>query len=171
MTTSPVPNDWIAGTSPTAATLNTYIVNAVQYLLSPPAFRAYGTPSQAVPANTPFNPTWVVQEDTASGFSTAHNYYVAQQAGWYSVTSTITVSNLGSVVCSYNLVLGINGVQQPPVMYEECQTFANPAALALYADIYLQQGDYVYPAFITPAAGTVYTTAQQTSFEATWFGV
>lgn len=146
-------------------------MNAVQYLLSPPAFRAFGTPSQAVPANTPFNPTWVVKEDTASGFSAAGNYYVAQQAGWYAISSTITVSGLSNVICSYNLVLGINGVKQPPVMYEQSQSALSPSGWCLYADVYLQQGDYVYPVFLTPSAGTVFTTNYLTCFEATWFGV
>lgn len=167
------PQDFTAGLAPTVDDVNSYLVTSIQTLLNPPHFRAFGTGSEAIPVGSTFGPTWVVQEDTHNGYSTAHKYYVAPVAGWYAVSSTIFITQMSaSSMGAYCLVQASAGVQQPPVMFTRMQAAQNPQAFTLYADIYLQQGDWVFPVFQSNStlATLVYGTADLTSFEVTWFG-
>lgn len=169
----PVPEDFTAAQAPTAGQMSSYIVSSVQALLSPPCFRASGQANQAVPVGSTFNPTWTVQEDTNNGFSTSKNYYVSQLPGWYAVTSTITIGGLSSgCIGSYSLVVSSSGVQQPPVMFTRVQGALNPQGYNFYADVYLQQDDWVFPVFQSnsTAAGSIWSPGTLTSFEAIWFG-
>lgn len=166
----PVPGQFITGVDATAAFLNSNVHDAVTFLTNPPICACYPSTAQAISASTWTALTMNVNKvDSYSGHSTTTNTsrYVAQVAGWYSVTGTssLVTSTMGAVD------IAINGTRVIGTVVGSA-TVAGPSLSTGQTTAYcfLNAGDYVETyVFSNTAANTEVSGADfQCSMQVLW---
>jgi hypothetical protein len=174
----PVVNDWQARYAPDAADFNLYINNALAFLQAPPVLRAVQLTAQSMTGNQ-WDTIYCdnVREDTYSGWNAPYGFYAAQVAGWYSATTVAMVAE-PAVQCAagFYVSLDVNG-SFGTGYFEGGSELAsvNPNTWEANLDIYLNVGDWIYPAFHNLDSSAHNTSTSGTSdgncsyFSLVWF--
>lgn len=168
----PVPNNWLAGDTLDADSLNTYVRDAFMYLSHVPLLRVRQSVAQTGIAPS----TWTVvtlgqvDEDTYSGWGTWNigNAYQAQAPGWYSIALTVSATVPSATPARVGLWYWSASAQVYVGPFEFGQNAAG-SPWSCYDETYLGTGDLVLPVFYHQAStAQSTTTAVPSAFEVTW---
>lgn len=86
------------------------LADAWAFLLNPPVFRAHRAAAWTIASGHQYVPWDTVDEDTRSGWSAGSpTRYVVQVAGWYQVTTLVSLSGSGSAGQVLIPSVGVNG--------------------------------------------------------------
>jgi hypothetical protein len=142
--TVPVETTAVAGTVLTAATWNSNVRDALNFILARPLAVMYQTVTQSVT-----NGAWVgmlldtEEIDRDNGHSTSVNTsrYTAQTAGWYDVDATTAWAT--NATSSRGCRLAVNGVSKPGRATYAMAVSNNATSVPVSGKVFLNVGDYV----------------------------